>query len=221
MHETDNLQVFLVVNPVVSDHLNGRPLAPRFPVTLDNCRHVLRSGILDKSSVVKKSKGAVNSKRRHEPCSISGKSLGEKFNFPLAKSVQDTSCLSSPDSVELRTPLYFSRSALPSQLSFVTGNIQMNADVFDTLLTSVGGFRSCDRIRDVTGERYLLLFRFVGNGKIRIAREKAVDFYEIRALFFERSDSGTSFFRVGDGYREWPDRSRSVNNRTGCDNPRT
>src|SRR5688572_25835256 len=97
----------------------------------------------------------------------------------------------------------------------------MNADVFDTLLTSVGGFRSGDRIRDVTGERYSLLLSFVGNCKIRLPREKVVDFNEICALFFEHSHSGATFFRVGDGYREWPDRSRSVNNRTGCDNPRT
>src|SRR5687767_901993 len=97
----------------------------------------------------------------------------------------------------------------------------MNADVFDTLLTSVGGFRSGDRIRDVTRERYVLLFRFVGNSKIRIPRKKTIDLDEIRALFFECSHSGASFFRIGDGYREWPDWSRSVNNRTGCDNPRT
>src|SRR5687767_15416165 len=97
----------------------------------------------------------------------------------------------------------------------------MNADVFDTFLTSVRGFRSGNRIRDVSAERYVLLFRFVRNGKIRIAGEKAVDFDEIRALFLKRSDSGASFFRVGDGYREWPDRFWSINNRARCDNPRT
>src|SRR5688572_30727281 len=120
MHEADNLQVFPVESPVVFDHFIRRPLPLRFPATPDSSRHVPRSGILDKSSVVKKSKRPVNSQRRDEPCSIPGKSLGEKFNFPLAKSVQDTSRLSSPNSIELGTPLYFSRSALPSQLSFDT-----------------------------------------------------------------------------------------------------